>query len=194
MSDQEYRALVSKVDEFCGSFEDRAGDALSCHRGCNACCHVWLTVSPVEARAVRAHLAGLPPTARAEIAARGHRERAREAHGEQPARCAMLDDDGACGIYEARPLLCRTQGLALQYPPNTVPEATVRFVGADGSQIVACPLNYTERTPRAEEMLNADMLNTLLALVNQRDCDETGGDPELRSPLTDLAAGDLVIG
>lgn len=191
---EEYQALLQKVDAFCAEANVHAGKALTCKRGCDGCCHVWLTVSPVEARAIREHLAGLDSDTRARIAERGRREQARESRGEVQSRCAMLEDDGSCAIYEARPVICRTQGFPLRYPKGTVPESAVRWLDhTAGTEIVACPLNYTQRLPQAAETLDADTVNILLAVVNQRDADRTRGDPGVRSPLSELAADTDVI-
>lgn len=184
---REYQALVEKVDGFCRSAEQQAGDALSCRRGCSACCHVWLDVSAVEAHAIEQFIAALPAETRAELARRGEREAAREREAANPRRCPMLDDDDACTLYPARPLICRTQGLSLRYPADTVPAASVRFEGHDGSQVVACPLNYTERPPTGDETLDAHAVDTLLALVNHRHAQATGDDPNARRSLIELA-------
>ena len=100
----EYRALVAKVDVFTEAVANRRADDLRCSAGCSACCHAWLTVSAVEADELRAALAALPVAERAAIRARGERELAREAADDDEPRCALLDDDGRCGSYAARPL------------------------------------------------------------------------------------------
>ena len=181
-----YRALVEKVDAFLATVVDRRRADLACRSGCSACCEVWLSVCPVEAQQLRAALARLPQPARAAIAARGRREREREQQGERP-RCAMLDPEGRCGVYEARPLVCRTQGLPLQYPAGTVPEASVRGRTSRG-EITYCPLNFTEAPPRGPDVLDAERVNQMLALVNRGWAEALGLNPAERETLSDLAA------
>ena len=66
---------------------------MQCQTGCSDCCHVRLTVTNVEAAAIRAHLAGRSITI-----------------GTDPDRCAALDPAGRCQIYDARPVVCRSHG------------------------------------------------------------------------------------
>jgi uncharacterized protein len=183
---EEYRALVAKVEGFTtAAFARRRAD-MACKSGCDGCCHAWLTVSPVEAEVVRAGIAALSPAKRAELVARGRREQAREEAGEAP-RCAMLADDGRCDIYAARPLVCRTQGHALRYPNGFVPVEAVRVRGASG-EVTHCPLNFSERPPEPADVLDAERVDQILALVNHRYSLARGVDAEARTALSVLAA------
>jgi Fe-S-cluster containining protein len=158
MGDSDYLALRAKVDAFGAATTERRQADLRCRAGCTACCEVHLEVSEVEARYVRDALAALDVPARSRLAERaGHPSR----------RCVMLEGDGRCAIYEARPLVCRTQGHALRYPPGTLPESAVRATGAS-AEVTWCPLNYTEQGPAAEDVLDAERVDVLLALVNRR--------------------------
>lgn len=185
----EYRALVEKVDGFVASTTSRRSASLRCGRGCEACCHAWLSVGPVEADAVRAGLASLPEPARARVRARGLRERERErAPGEGEARCALLEEDGSCAIYAQRPLVCRSQGQALRYPEGFVPEAALRMRVAGGA-VTWCPLNYTDAEPRAEDVLDAERVDQILAVVTRRHVAHAE-EALVRVALSDLAAED----
>lgn len=168
----EYDALVAKVSAFVAAAETRRRAALQCHKGCASCCHAWLTVSAVEASAIRGALARLSTDERAQIRARGEAELQREQEGEHNARCAMLNDDDSCAIYEGRPLVCRTQGHALRYASDVVPEAMVR-ARVQGGALTWCSLNYREDPPRAPDVLDAERVDQLLSLVNLR---YVGGD------------------
>lgn len=183
----EYRALVDKVDAFAGSaFSRRAAD-MACSAGCSSCCEVWLTVSDVEATEMRSGLHALSVTTRAQVVARGRHEQARERAGEPDARCAMLEADGRCAIYEHRPLVCRTQGHALQYPQGFVPEAAVRARTRRG-EVTHCRLNFTQAPPRTEDLLDAERVDQILAVVNQRHALARGIDPLARFAISSLAA------
>ncbi len=93
---------------------------IQCTRGCAGCCADGLTVFEVEADHIR-------------------RSAPAVLHGQQPhppGACAMLDADGACRIYAARPYVCRTQGLPLRWaeadPDNADQAIELRDI---------CPLN-----------------------------------------------------
>jgi Fe-S-cluster containining protein len=183
---EEYRALVAKVEGFTSAaFERRRAD-MACRSGCDACCHAWLTVSPVETHQVREAIGALPAATRVELAARGRLELAREAAGES-ARCAMLAADGRCDVYEARPLVCRTQGHALRYPSGFVPVEAVRAKSAAG-EVTHCPLNFVARAPEPADVLDAERVDQILALVNHRFAHARGLDGAQRTSLSELAA------
>ncbi|UJR82022.1 YkgJ family cysteine cluster protein [Sandaracinus amylolyticus] len=173
-----HRALVAKVDAFEGAVRARRDASMACRAGCSACCHAELSVCDVEAALVREGLAVLDDAARAHIAERV------DVHD---GRCVMLDHEGRCAIYDARPLVCRTQGLPLRYPDGVIPEAAImaRGKGANGGALTWCPLNFQgdDHAPRAEDVLDAERVDAMLALSNR----EHGGDPSRRTSLRALA-------
>jgi Fe-S-cluster containining protein len=174
----EYAALVAKVDAFArAAFEAERAD-MACRRGCSSCCEVSLSLNQVEAAALERGLAELEPAARARIAAR-----VSATHG----RCVLLEDDGSCAAYAARPLVCRTQGFALRYPAGFIPAAAVRARSSAG-EVTHCPLNFNERAPEPAHVLDAERVDQILALVNVRYARAQGLDPEARHPILGLAA------
>jgi uncharacterized protein len=197
-----YRALRERVDAFETAAFERGAD-LQCRAGCEACCHVELEVSPLEASFVVARLRELDTDALDALAQR--------LDAPDDDRCVMLDDDGRCRVYEARPLVCRSQGLALAYPPGFLPLEAVfaRLGGADdddepegaasegggagdGSSdenekhLTWCPLNFTERPPSLPDVLDAGRLDEALALLNRAFVG--AGDPLERVALRDLVS------
>src|SRR5574340_1508319 len=100
---QNYRNLVTKVDEHCGRIGREFGEHLACHRGCDGCCR-HLSLFWVEGVALAAALAELSPEESAPI-----RERARATSAEGP--CPLLEN-GRCLLYAALPIICRTHGWA----------------------------------------------------------------------------------
>ncbi|MBX3250781.1 MAG: YkgJ family cysteine cluster protein, partial [Myxococcales bacterium] len=118
-AERSLRALATRVDDFERAAVARGAD-LRCGLGCEACCHVSLSLAPLEAHVVSEALATSDAATLARLDAR--RSDARVVSG---ARCVMLEDDGRCAIYDARPLVCRSQGLALAYPPGVVPLESV---------------------------------------------------------------------
>ena len=93
--------------------------AITCGKGCADCCHAVFDVSLVEAVNLQAHFQGLDPTVQGEIVAAA--QEARQAWAQimesrlDPAvariRCPLLDAQGACLCYAARPVNCRTYGI-----------------------------------------------------------------------------------
>lgn len=110
------------------------GREVSCRRGCDACCRSQLVpISPMEARNLRDLVEAMPEPRRTALLARFAAARARLAEsgllgrltharwtadeeaydalaGEVRAlgiACPFLADDGACSIYEDRPIVCR---------------------------------------------------------------------------------------
>jgi Fe-S-cluster containining protein len=80
-----------------------------CSRGCDLCCRALPrlpAISAPEWERLRDALADLSPEARAAIVARAH-----EAPAVGPLTCPILDvSSGACLLYDARPIACRTYG------------------------------------------------------------------------------------
>lgn len=92
-------ALHEAVDRQVAPLVQRHAARLECRRGCHECCVDELTVFEVEAERIRSEYARLLVQD--------------EPH--PPGACAFLSADGACRIYEARPYVCRTQGLPLRW-------------------------------------------------------------------------------
>lgn len=159
----EHRAALAKIDDAVAHMSARAGDALVCKRGCDACCVDGLSVLPVEAALIEMH-GGRPPAQQRE------------------GMCSFLDADGACSVYDARPVLCRTHGLALKSAD------TARGLRVLSDDVSACALNYTARSPATSEVLDATKLMMLLVTVDRRYRARVGLDDDTsRVALTDLA-------
>src|SRR4051812_36611006 len=96
--------LQAKVDAFFARVESRHGDDMQCRTGCSDCCRVRLSVTGVEAAAIRAEVAAWPAEQR----------RALAALPDLADRCRALDDAGRCAIYAARPVVCRSHGAPIR--------------------------------------------------------------------------------
>ncbi|HYR28793.1 MAG TPA: YkgJ family cysteine cluster protein [Thermoanaerobaculia bacterium] len=92
-------ALHARVDAAASALSAIHRERMVCRRGCIGCCADELTVFEVEAERIR--------RAAPELLASGAPH--------PPGRCAFLDSDGACRVYEVRPYVCRTQGLPLRW-------------------------------------------------------------------------------
>jgi hypothetical protein len=174
MAQPDYEAVREKVDAFTSGTAERRRADLACRAGCEACCHVELEVSDVEAEAIRESLAALAPDVRSRLDERARRP--------SEGACVMLEN-GRCVVYAARPLVCRTQGHALRYPEGTLDPAAVRAHAASG-EVTWCPLNYVERPPARDDVLDAERVDVLLAMVNRR----ASTDPLRRTSLRALAS------
>jgi len=158
-----YDELTAKVDGFFARVEARHADDMQCGSGCSDCCHVRLTITEVEAAAIRAHVTAWPLERRRALAELGPDD-----------RCAALDATGRCRIYEARPIVCRSHGAPIRMRvPNALPV------------IEACARNFTRVDPDPDCVLDQE---TLSALVLAVDRDAAGGDPRDRVELARLVA------
>lgn len=108
---------------------------LACREGCAGCCQDDLTVFEIEAEVIR----------------RRHAELLAEGAPHAEGGCAMLDERGLCRVYDARPYVCRTQGLPLRWLDED--EEGETYEARD-----VCPLNL-EGVPLEE--LPADEMWTL---------------------------------
>ena len=143
---QNYRTLVERLDALGQRIEAEFRAQIACRRGCDACCR-HLSLFWVEGVALAQAL-----DAQAESAADRIRERARRATTDGP--CPLLEA-GACLLYAARPIICRTHGL-----PILAGEGEAR-------RIDYCPENFrTIDTLPAGAVIDLDRLNTTLAAIN----------------------------
>lgn len=145
-------ALWDKLAAFWARVDARAPGALSCHAGCSDCCIEGLSVTQAEAGAIEELLAGLEASLRAQLAEAARRE---------SESCPALVE-GRCAIYEARPVVCRSHGLAIRIGPD--PDAKRHLPIVD-----TCPLNFVgqdlEALP-ADLVLEQATLSTLVAAVD----------------------------
>jgi uncharacterized protein len=160
----EYLAVLDKVTTAVNALSTQLADQLACRSGCSRCCADGLSVLPVEAAAIRAHLIDHPIDPQ------------RGTEG-----CAFLDHEGSCRIYAARPLLCRTHGLPLRInDPQS--NRGLRII----NNLATCELNFTERAPQPHEALDAERVLALLVVVNERYLQHSHDDPQ-RVLLSSLA-------
>jgi hypothetical protein len=163
--------LWEKVDAFGERVDARMPGERACAEGCHDCCAPGLSVTTVEGEAIADFVERATPAQHARL-----REALRNAAGD---RCAALDARGACAIYEARPLVCRSHGLPLRIAG---PERRLPLVDA-------CPKNFVGRDLDAIErdcVLDQATLSTMLAAIDAAFADASGVHRGLRAPLADL--------
>lgn len=141
-----YRTLVERVDVLSQRIETEFRAQIACRRGCDACCR-HLSLFWVEGVALAQALDAL-----SEPVAERIRERARRAVAD--GTCPLLEA-GACLLYAARPIICRTHGL-----PLLAGEGEARSIDY-------CPENFRgiDSLP-AGAVIDLDRLNTTLAAIN----------------------------
>jgi hypothetical protein len=150
-----YPELAVKVDAFFSRVEVRHGDEMQCRTGCSDCCHARLTVTGVEAEAIRTEVASWPADQRRALAA--------NALSGPTDRCAALDPDGRCMIYRARPIVCRSHGAPIRMHDKSLPV------------VQACFRNFTVAGPAAADpdcILDQTTLSAMALAVDR----EAGGD------------------
>lgn len=91
--------FYSEIDKRIKYLQEKHSDRINCQAGCASCCVDELTVFNIEAENIIQNHSNL-------------------LNNNLPApkgKCAFLDPDDKCRIYESRPYVCRTQGLPLSW-------------------------------------------------------------------------------
>lgn len=138
-----YRTLLEQLDAWTDDARRRHPGVLPCRLGCTACCVGAFDISAADVLLLRETVAELPADLRRVIASRAgasaHRQQAIEPAWPAPhaveslgeARFDALCDtlasepcpclvDGACAVYQGRPLVCRLMGLGLETSDGSV--------------------------------------------------------------------------
>lgn len=142
--------VQAKVDAFFARVATRHGEDMQCTTGCSDCCHVRLTVTHVEADAIRGELETWTNERRARLAA--------NALAAPPDRCAALDAGGRCLVYASRPITCRSHGAPIRMRPE----------GARSLPVVqSCHRNFTHTTPDPDCVIDQETLSALTLAVDR---------------------------
>lgn len=162
--------LADEIDAGFAAIQRRQAARMECRAGCSACCRARLSITQVEEAYLRRGLASLSQTRRAELSARTQ-EAGRE-------MCPALDDDGRCGVYAFRPLICRSYGVPLRHRQ----EVTV----VNPPVIDVCDLNFTDRSLQllpAGDVLDQTDLVERLESIDHDHCAEHGLPLRERIPI-----------
>jgi Fe-S-cluster containining protein len=132
-----YREVLGRLDHWFEDVARRHPRVIPCRAGCSACCHGPFDISAADTLLLREGLATLAPAAREQVRIRGEQLLARMREqapawgppwdlaelGEErfdgivetlaDVPCPLLDDQGACRLYDWRPLVCRLIGLPM---------------------------------------------------------------------------------
>jgi len=153
---RDYQQLIADVDLQCDRISRRHRNEIACTKGCAGnCCRIHIAIYPVEAVSLALALQKLAPELRRRIQ---HKARYTNSFGP----CPLLED-GACLMYDARAVICRTHGL-----PMLTEYRGRRSVGF-------CEKNFQHLAPiPTEDIIDLAHLNNSLAAVNRRFVSEVG--------------------
>jgi Fe-S-cluster containining protein len=135
--------LQNNASEFFTKFSTKYADQMSCKKSCADCCYTDIGVFEVEAELITNWFNALDPSDRINLKTLWSTPTEKKA-------CSFLYNN-ICTIYPVRPLICRTQGVAIYLPLE--------------EKIDFCPLNFKEKKPEFSDTLNLERLNTLLSLA-----------------------------
>lgn len=143
MTKKPIETLQENASAFFEKIHSKHAASMKCKEGCSKCCFTDISVFEVEGERIREWFKTLSEERKSELKTLWQTPPASGA-------CAFLYND-SCSIYEARPIICRTQGAPL-------------FIQADNI-LDYCPLNFEAGDPPKEDWLNLDRLNTLLSFA-----------------------------
>ncbi len=135
--------LQENASEFFEKIQLKHSTKMECKAGCSKCCMTDISVFEIEADRIKEWHELQTAEKKAEL------KTLWEAPVEKGA-CSFLYQ-GNCSIYEARPLICRTQGLPI-------------FVASE-NVLDYCPLNFKDGDPEKGDWLNLERMNTLLSFA-----------------------------
>jgi len=154
---ENYRTLCRYCDDFFAAARRRFGSQMKCSAGCSDCCTLG-TVTAIEAHAISEYVAGLDTG-----------DRRRLAEGLPTAQKCPLLRGGECSVYPARPVICRTHGLAVRYRRNGVmASCIVNFAGRDLDALEPQAVLDMDR-------VNDNLLRLNLAFCRLRGIEERAG-------------------
>lgn len=136
-------SLQENASGFFDKIHSKYSTSMKCSEGCSKCCFTDISVFEVETLRIKDWFGALSLENQNELKELWKTPVEAQA-------CTFLYND-RCSIYEARPVICRTQGAPL-------------FVQAD-NVLDYCPLNFKDSDPPKEDWLNLDRLNTLLSFA-----------------------------
>ncbi|MCR9203937.1 MAG: YkgJ family cysteine cluster protein [Halobacteriovoraceae bacterium] len=171
MSD--FRDLQKKAEGSFDLFFQKYKSQMTCAEGCSRCCIGGLSVFAWEAAIITDWFFDLNSQQKEDwkklqVHPSSKSSPFIDSDGEENEPCSFLRND-RCSIYEVRPSLCRTQGMALQFQESD-----------GGSFRDWCPLNFQdlEAGPHESDDLNLNALNHMLAtaqILHEKDSPESLG-------------------
>jgi len=118
----QYRLLREKIDAMFSVALGKYRGHMRCRPGCDDCCRKDLTLYAFEVRFLLREIARMDAAARERVITR-----ARAACCDSELACPLLEE-GRCLAYAARPIICRSHGLAMLVPGT--------------GELSVCPYNF----------------------------------------------------
>jgi Fe-S-cluster containining protein len=129
-----YRRLLTDVDSWFSACLQAGGSALACRGGCSACCRALFDITLLDAWLLKQAFSALPGDVQIRVLSRCRprlselcqrwpelkppyllnalpEEEWTSMAEDDPTPCPLLDEDGYCLVYAARPMTCRLHGL-----------------------------------------------------------------------------------
>lgn len=135
--------LQENASSFFDKTSQKHAEQMECKKGCSKCCKTDISVFEIEGDRINEWFYAQDELKQKELLELWNGPN-------QEGYCTFLYND-QCTVYEARPLICRTQGLPL-------------FLSTD-NVLDYCPLNFTAGDPPKEDWLNLERMNTLLSFA-----------------------------
>ena len=135
--------LQENASGFFEKINNKYSSEMKCKEGCSKCCYTDISIFKVESARIKDWFNTLSLEVQKEL-------QTLWATKTESGACTFLYKD-RCTIYEARPVICRTQGAPL-------------FIASENS-LDYCPLNFEAGDPPKEDWLNLERLNTMLSLA-----------------------------
>lgn len=169
----DFKDLQKKAEKSFDEFFEKYQDQMTCAKGCSRCCIDGLSVFAWEAALISDWYFDLNEDQKNQWKELQEKPQTNsrpfiDSDGEENQPCVFLRED-SCSIYEVRPSLCRTQGMAL------------RFQDQNGDIYRDwCPLNFSDREegPNESDDLNLNALNQMLAtaqILHEKESPESLG-------------------
>lgn len=135
--------LQENASNFFDKIHQKHAASMECKKGCSKCCKTDISIFEIESQRISDWFLSLEIDEQKRL-----KDMWQTPH--QEGYCTFLYSD-QCTIYEARPLICRTQGLPLYVASENV--------------LDYCPLNFKNGDPPKEDWLNLERMNTLLSFA-----------------------------
>lgn len=136
-------SLQENASGFFDKVQAKYSAQMKCTEGCSKCCYTDISVFEVESENIKEWFESLSEERQSEL----------KTLWQAPVNagaCSFLYNE-RCSVYEARPIICRTQGAPLFLQSENV--------------LDYCPLNFEAGDPPKEDWLNLERLNTLLSFA-----------------------------
>lgn len=154
--------LQENCSEFFNKTNDKYSDNMNCKQGCSKCCYVNLSVFQAEAYRIVEWALTLSREDKIQLLdnlLKPETAEKKNTKNKLAKPCTFLRDE-LCTIYSARPTICRTQGLPLQFKISDKDNNIELAVDC-------CPLNFVAANslPDKKDWLDLDRLNTLQSIA-----------------------------